>query len=88
MMRKPWLMALFLLVPLQGQEPDLFYDKMVKFDREWNQFKLEYLGCPRSYTTDSMGRLVNCSGTGSLDYQKLKKAKAAAASLFDLIPAP
>ena len=87
-MRKPWLMALFLLVPLQGQESDQFYDKMVKFNQAWTQFVTEYLGCPMTYQTDTLGHLQDCSGTGSLDYQKLKKAKAAAASLFDLVPAP
>lgn len=76
------------MVPLQGQESDPFLDKMINFDKKWLAFKLEYLGCPRSYVTDTTGILTNCSGTGSLDYQKLKAASKAAQNLFRLIPEP
>lgn len=86
-MRRYLLAALLLLVPLQGQGPDPFFDKMVAFENHWGAFKLEYLGCPsHSYQTDSTGRLMNCSGAGSMDYQKFKKARRAAEILFDLQP--
>ena len=82
-MRK-YVLVLLLLVPLRGQEPDPFFDKMVKFDKAWMAFKLEYLGCPISYLTDTSGHLTNCSGTGSMDVAKLRNAKKAAIELFGL----
>lgn len=88
-MKRLWLLtAVLLLVPLQGQESDPFLDKMIAFDKVWNQFQLEYLGCPHTYTTDSSGVLTNCSGTGSMNVTKLNAAKRAAMKLFHLVPEP
>lgn len=74
------------LAPLQGQESDPFLDRMISFDKAWMEFKLEYLGCPRSFQTNTFGVLTNCSGTGSLDLKKLKAASKKAQKLFRLRP--
>lgn len=86
MKRVWWLAGLLFLVPLPGQESDPFLDRLVRFDKAWAAFKLEYIGCPNRPITNSDGVLQNCTGTGSLDYKKLMAAKREAMKLFRLRP--
>lgn len=87
MKRWSWMVVL-LLVPLQGQEYDPFLRKLLAFEKEYQAFKLEYLGCPTYPLTNLNGILQNCSGTGSINVKKFRDASKKAQALFDLIPKP
>lgn len=75
-------------LPTSPEEIDGFGEKLLSFEKAYQALKLEYLGCPQRPQTNTDGVLINCSGTGSLNVQKLKKARKAAEKLFDLVPAP
>ncbi len=88
MRRLLFAMVLLFMAPYGAQESDPFLEKMIRFDKAWTQFKLEYLGCPSRPFTNSDGILQNCSGTGSHNQKKFKDAKREAERLFGLVPEP
>jgi hypothetical protein len=78
--------VLFLLIVVSAQPPapttELFYDRVVAFEHHWDIFIRKLAGCPLKVT---LTETEQCNpNLGQLDRNSFRKARHAAAELFQL----